>query len=125
MDFAELKDLAIKYDVTKAERLAADKHSQQLKSVEDALKQQIIAHCKLENKQGIDLAGVFIDYTTKEKPFATDWPLIHGFMREMNAMDLMQKRLHEGACKQRWDDRVEIPGVGRVEQDILKVKVTK
>jgi hypothetical protein len=124
MDLAELKDLAIKYDVIKADRLAADKYSQQLKSQEDALKQQIIAHCKLEKKQGIDLAGVFIDYTTKEHPFATDWPLIHTFMREHNAMDLMQKRLHEGACKERWADSVEIPGVGHVEQDILKVKVT-
>lgn len=125
MDLAELKDLAIKYDVARANRLAADKHSQQLKSVEDALKTQIIAHCKLEKKQGIDLAGVFIDYTVKEKPFATDWPLIHGFMRDMNAMDLMQKRLHEGACKERWSDNVVIPGVGRVDQDILKVKVIK
>jgi len=121
MDLAELGTVVDQYHYARAERLAADKEAAKLKTTEDALKQQIITECKLHKISAHGGQVALVKYTVKDKPIATDWPEVHGYMREHDAMDLMQKRLHEGACKLRWEDNIVIPGVGHLEVDTLSI----
>lgn len=39
------------------------------------------------------------------------WDAIYKFIKEQDAFDILQKRLHEAGCKARWESGVEIPGV--------------
>lgn len=121
MDLAELGDLADAYKEARDSRLAADKAAQKLKEVETSLKNTIIAECKANDLSAVGGQVALVKYTVKEKPVPQDWPAIHRFMIENDAMDLMQKRLHEGACKERIDIGVMIPGVGILEIDHLSI----
>ncbi len=122
MDLAELRTKASLYLETKANRLAADKRAATIKADEDKLKQEIITACR-ENKGGFDLASHVIEYIVKVKPSAEDWSQIRAYVVANDAADLMQARLHEGAVKARWEDDVEIPGVGRREVEDIKIGV--
>jgi len=121
MDLAELGTVVDQYHYARAERLAADKEAAKLKTTEEALKQQIITECKSNGLTAVGGDIALVKYTVKDKPIATDWPDVHQYMREHDAMDLMQKRLHEGACKLRWEDNIVIPGVGHLEVDALSI----
>jgi hypothetical protein len=121
MDLAELGKIVDEYHYARASRLAADKDAAKLKTVEDALKLTIITECKANKLSAVGGDIALVKYTVKDRPIATDWPDVHKYMVEHDAMDLMQKRLHEGACKLRWDDKVEIPGVGHLDVDALSI----
>ena len=120
MDLADLKACARKYEHAKAERLAADRAARELKAREDELHAQMLLHCQ-EHGGGVDLGDILVDYTAVEVPAAEDWNAIHQYIREHDAVDIVQKRLHEGAVKLRWDDNVEIPGIGRKLREKVKV----
>ena len=64
---------------------------------------------KIETKSGIArLSHKDIPQVDKE---AGDWPVIFEYIKKNDAFDILQKRLHEGACKERRDAKVQIPGV--------------
>jgi len=121
MELADLKETAIQYDLAKAERLAADRAARVLKSKEDELSMLLVAHCR-EQGAGVDMADVVLEYDTKLSPVANDWAAIHEYIKENDAIDLVQKRLTESAVKLRWDDNIIIPGVG--DKLVEKIKVT-
>ena len=121
MELADLKATALRYEETKADRLAADKLSRNLKSKEDELAFLMVTHCREHGGAGVDIGDILIDYSTMLKPVAEDWDAIHRYIREHDAIDLVHKRLTEGAVKLRWDDGVTIPGVG--DKLVEKVKV--
>lgn len=121
MELADLKETAIQYDLAKTERLAADRAARVLKTKEDELQLILVSHCR-EHGAGVDLAEVIIEYDTKLAPVAQDWVAIHQYIKDNDAIDLVQKRLTESAVKLRWDDNVVIPGVG--DKLVEKVKVT-
>lgn len=121
MDLAALKETAVQYDQAKAERLAADRAARVLKTKEDELQLLLVAYCR-EHGAGVDMADVLVEYDTKLAPVANDWVAIHEYIKENDAIDLVQKRLTESAVKLRWDDNIVIPGVG--DKLVEKVKVT-
>jgi len=121
MDLAQLGDVVDAYKEARDNRLAADKYAAKLKEAETNLKSTIISECKANDLSAVGGQVALVKYTVKEKPVPQDWPAIHRFMIENDAMDLMQKRLHEGACKERIDTGVNIPGVGILELDHLSI----
>lgn len=121
MELADLKATAIRYEETKADRLAADKLSRNLKTKEDELAFLMVTHCREHGGAGVDLADVLIEYNTMLKPVPEDWDAIHRYIKEFDAIDLVHKRLTESAVQLRWDDGVTIPGVG--DKIVEKVKV--
>ncbi len=121
MELAELSKLVDQFHNARTVRLAADKAARDLKSSENRLKEQIL-HEMLDQDCGF-AAGmeVRVKLQTKSKPQAADWNLVHQYMVDNDAMDLVQKRLHEGAIKARLDDGVEIPGIEFYEVNDLSV----
>lgn len=76
----------------------------------------------VENFSESDLKGVSTKYgkvrlVTKVIPVAATssdpeaWNKIYAFIKKTDSFDLLQRRLHEGAVKARWDDGQQIPGV--------------
>lgn len=121
MDLAALKELAIQYNEAKSTRLIADRESRLLKSKEDELGLALVSICR-DQGAGVDLGDVVVEYDTKLAPVANDWVAIHEYIKEHDAIDLVQKRLTESAVKLRWDDGIAIPGVG--DKLVEKIKVT-
>jgi hypothetical protein len=122
VDLADLKETALEYNSKKAERLAADRVARSLKTEEDNLAFAITLYCREHGGAGVDMASVIVEYDTKLTPVAKDWDLIHQYIKENDAIDLVHKRLTESAVRLRWDDDVVIPGVG--DKITEKIKVT-
>jgi len=121
MDLADLKAVARKYEYAKTERLAADRAARGLKAKEDELYAAIVLHCNENGKAGVDMGDMLIEYKSTEEPVGEDWPAIHQFIRDNDAVDLLHKRLTVAAVKLRWDDGVTIPGIGRKLVEKIKV----
>lgn len=51
-----------------------------------------------------------------EQPVAEDWDLVQKHILKTKDFDLLQKRLSSTACRERWKDDREIPGVSKFTQ---------
>lgn len=99
------------------ERLNLDRRSKALKKQVDDLSSQII--------EGMRLAGLtLVDGARLEeiqKPFISDFSQLESYIIEHGAIDLLQKRLTESAVKLRWEDGIQIPGVGVSTEQKLRL----
>ncbi len=57
----------------------------------------------------------------KDVPQAEDWEKIYAHIKKTGEFDLLQKRLGERACQERWDAKVAIPGVKKFHVVTLKL----
>jgi hypothetical protein len=121
MDLADLKAIARQYDYAKAERLVADRAARDLKTKEDELYAAIVLHCNENGGAGVDMGDILVEYMATQEPVGEDWAAIHQWIVANDAMDLVHKRLTVTAVKLRWDDDVEIPGIGRKLVEKIKV----
>jgi len=121
MELAELAVLVDDFTAANQERLAADKVAKELKKVETALHDRIIA--ELIRNEARMCAGQTkrVTLQTVSKPQAVDWPAIHEYMVSHDAMDLLQRRLAVGAIDDRIEEGEEIPGIEFIQVNKLSV----
>jgi hypothetical protein len=50
----------------------------------------------------------------KEEPTTEDWEQVWEYIAENKAWDLIQKRLSPPAVRSRWENKEDIPGIGRI-----------
>jgi len=113
MDTAEIKSLVDEYDDVKQRRLATDRAAKELKGQETRLKEKITNELR---ESGLAAAGgsvLTVTLKPKDKPVAEDWPQLYVYIRSTDAFDLLHKRLTEAAVKARWEDSIQVPGVGK------------
>jgi hypothetical protein len=95
----------------RALRLAAEKKVDAMKKAEAEQKEEILrllTGSRLEGAKG-KLATVAI--TSTEIPMVADWGAFYEFIKTTGAIELLEKRPSKGACVERWEAGVEIPGV--------------
>lgn len=56
-----------------------------------------------------------------QKPFISSFSDLESYIIEHGALDLLQKRLTESAVRLRWEDGIEIPGVGVSTEQKLRL----
>lgn len=115
MDLAELGALADRLEAARESRLAADKIAAGLKSDENQIKQLLISEMEENNLSSVGGKSCVINRSVKERAIATDWPVIHAYIRDNDAFDLMHKRLTDSAVILRREDGVVVPGVTMME----------
>jgi len=96
---------------SRAARLAAEKKIEAMKKLESEQKEEILRKLtsdKLEGAKG-KLATVAI--TTTEIPMVADWGAFYEYIKSTGSIELLEKRPAKGACVERWEAGVEIPGV--------------
>lgn len=118
----ELLDLLREAKKKQTARLQADREAKQLKAEEDDalqhLQERMATLGYFTLSDGITTANI----VTKQKPYISDYGQLEQYIREYGALDLLQKRLTESAVKLRWDDGIQIPGVGLSEEQKLTLK---
>jgi hypothetical protein len=103
-------------------RLEADRVAKTFKDEETraiAALQEAMAAAGLRD---LAFESVRVTVTEKPKPYISDFSALEGYIREHGALDLLQKRLTESAVKLRWEDGVQIPGVGVMIEQKLTIK---
>lgn len=107
------------------ERKAHEATAQALEAEEKALKEFLIQNfLKADLKEVKTRLGTG-RLVTKDIPVMDPdtggWDAIYKYIVKNNAWDLIQKRLGEKACQERWDDKVKIPGVKKFTRMDLKL----
>lgn len=100
-----------------AERLALDRQSKALKKKVDELSAQIISEMIKAGLSTCDGARI----EDVQKPYISSFSDLEGYIIEHGALDLLQKRLTESAVKLRWEDGINIPGVGVSTEQKLRL----
>ncbi len=112
MSQEKIEKLALDVCALNEERLTHDRASRKLKTREDNLRASLIKAMHDDGLQVIETEKVYVGVTQSQKPVILDWSKLEQWIRANNAVDMLQKRLTESAVNLRWDDGIQIPGVG-------------
>lgn len=95
----------------KQERAAIEKTAEAVKEQENSLEKHLLetfAKTDLEGARGkLAVAGVNMSTV----PTVKDWDKLYAYILKNKAWDLLQKRASATAFRERWDDKVVVPGV--------------
>lgn len=115
MDLKELGELADKLELTRADRLAADKKAASLKSEESLLQSVLIAEMEENDLSSVGGKSCVVNRSIKKRAIAVHWDGIYGYIKEHDAFDLLHRRLTDSAVLLRLEDDVHVPGVSITE----------
>lgn len=121
MELMEIAALVDEYDEARNHRLEVDKQAALLKRLEVVLHDRILH--ELMNQGMMYVAGTHkrVKVNPTIKHVTDDWVAVYKYMAENDAMDLVQKRLHEGAIILREEEGIIIPGIQSVEINKLSI----
>lgn len=117
---AELADLLYR---TREMRLDISRRVERLEELESQLKNYFIENLPKSKASGISGQIANVKIETKPIPQVEDWDKFYAYVHKHKAFDLFQRRIAEGAAKERMDEGEKIPGVEIF--NAKKVSVTK
>lgn len=119
---AQCADLLYK---TRDQRLKAQKAVDKLQVLETALKEYFINNLDANVKDSTGVAGKLarVQITRDTIPTVEDWPKFYQHIKKTGSFELLQRSVSVSAVRERWDDKKEVPGVGKFS--IKKVSCTK
>lgn len=95
----------------RAKRLEEQKKVDAIAAEEKALREHIINTLPKSEASGVAGKVARVTVVTKEVPQVKDWDLFYKYIKKTGQFDLMQRRLTDGAIKERWENGKEVPGV--------------
>lgn len=112
---SQLPDMVDQYIVARDQRLVLERQVAEMEKLEKVLKDAIIAKAKHEGLTAVGAKQGLVKINSLIEPRADDWPSVYAYIKENDAFDLLHRRLTSDAVKARWENGVEIPGVGKAE----------
>lgn len=107
----------------RAERLRLQKGVDAVKEQEKVLTEHLILNLSKEKADGVKGKLAKAGVIRKVIGRTTDWKKFYAYVKKNNAFELMQRRLNDGALKERWENNKTVPGVEPF--NIIKVSLTK
>jgi hypothetical protein len=120
-----LSQCADLYYQLRTKRYAMQHEVEAVKKQENELFEHLLKNLPYSETRGI--AGKIARVTVDKKSVAAvkDWPKFYAYIKKTGSFDLLQRRLAEGAVKERWDADKVIPGVGKDTIKTLSVNALK
>ena len=122
MDIQELDAKIQRLEALIKERSTLRKQLKSLDDIASGIEAELIM---LMVERGVNSLGGkdhFFVLDRSLEPELVDWGALSSYIREYDALDLLQKRLTVSAVKLRWADNIVIPGVDKYEKLKLKAK---
>jgi hypothetical protein len=104
-------------------RLEMQKEVDKVAAEESALKEHIINTLPKSEASGVAGKLARVTVVTKEVPQVEDWDAFYKYVKKTGQFDLMQRRISDGAIKERWEAGKEIPGVKHFQ--VVTVSINK
>ena len=103
--------LALQWRRQRAARLDAQKQVDILEEAEKATKTALIARLsKLANKS-VSNGERVIQLVTSDEPQVDDWPKLYKHIQKTGEFEFLHRRLNNTAVKERWEQKLKVPGV--------------
>jgi hypothetical protein len=122
---ASLAEVTDEYYKVQQERRELDKKSKELKERETNLKNYIADFLRKNKMSAVGGTHIIATYVRKPKAIAENWSTLYDFIVQNEAFDILQRRLHEGAIKDRLEQGESIPGLGTIWIDDISVSKVK
>ena len=111
------------YERTRTKRLALDKEAAGFKEIEEAYKEELIYRMVQSKVGALASTSHVVKMKMVDKPTPKNWDLIHQYIIENGAWELMQNRLTQSAVEERWEAGEAIPGIDKFP--VYNVSVSK
>lgn len=95
-----LDELVKIYLTIREERAKLEEQDKQLKEEMDTLAQAMLAICNTSNADSIKTPVGTVIRQTKDRFYCSDWDGLKDFILENNAVDLLERRIHQGNFKE-------------------------
>ncbi len=118
---ADTSSLVDAYIRKREERLKADKIATDLRSEENKLKNQLVAIAIAAKAKALGGSIGLVNYERKLRPTVANWDALYKYIWEKRAFDLLHKAITASAVQERWDDKIEVPGVTTFPIDELTI----
>lgn len=110
-------------DARSALKKKFDEEDRELRDQQDAIKDQLLAHCKENDVTSVRTPSGLFYRTVKTRYWASDWAAVHTFAKEHDRLDIFEKRLAQGVMKQLIEeDEVAVPGVNTDTEYAITVR---
>jgi len=119
----EALKLAQKYDQQRAARLSLDKEVEKLKEQESATKQALMDMLQAEGINSVGDAQKVYALVQKDEPVAEDFAKLYAHIQATGEFELLYRRINPTSIKERWENKVEVPGIGHFPA--LTLSITK
>ena len=105
------------------ERKVIEAKAAAVKEQESALEKHLMNNFERGELQGArgKLASASVRHSTVAD--VTDWDKVYSYIHRNKAWDMLQKRISVTACRARWDEKKNIPGIE--PQEITTLSLTK
>jgi hypothetical protein len=108
----------------RSERIELERSVKDLKEQQDRLEEHIFNVFKKGDLEGCKGKTAVGSITRTVVPDVQDWDSFYAYMIKSKQLDLLERRPSRAACRERWDNDVEIPGVAQFEKIGLSVTKT-
>ncbi len=125
MELDIMSALADHYASARVKRLGLSKEVDNLQLIENGLKAQLMEAMKASETTSIGGKTALVTYRVKPKAVAKDWSLIHEYIKDNDAFDIMEARLSTKAILERGEQQDHVPGMEWFEVDTLSVAKAK
>ena len=127
-DLDRLVSVYIKIRDKKNELAAAfAEQEKELEGKLDTVKQALLEHCKATGTESVKTASGTFWRTQKKRFWTSDWDAMNRFIVENEAVDLLEKRIHQGNMKQFLEENPEVlpPGLNADSEYSITVRRKK
>ena len=102
----------------------ADERVAELTQYLDVVANQLKEICKEQGASSISTAKGTVIRSVKSKFWTNDWPSMYDFIRDNNAFELLEKRLHQSNMKSFLEDNPEVhpPGLNVEREFAITVR---
>jgi hypothetical protein len=98
--------------VLREERLKLQRVCELYEKAEGALRDYFIETLPASEASGLSGTKARVQIESRPVPQVEDWPKLYAHIKKTNNFELLQRRVNEGAVKERWEDKKQVPGVG-------------
>lgn len=113
------------YYKAREDRLALQKQVDELAAREVLIKDHLIDNLPKSEATGVQGKLCRVSVVTKVKPVVEDWDEFYKYIKKTGAFEMLQKRLSDTAIAERWENKKDVPGVGRFNAVTLSVNKVK
>lgn len=110
------------YDL-RARRLAVEAQADELKHAETRLKEHLARALEAQGMTAVSGHAARASLTTQQVGAINDWDALTAHVRATGDFTLFQRRLNDGALRERWAEGEAVPGVNPFP--VTKVNLTK
>ncbi len=102
------------YEATQA-RYKLQHQAKALEELETQLEEYLKAELPKRKETGVSGSMARIQLNPSSKAIVGNWDKFYAYVKKHNAFDLLQRRLNEGAYKERADNKEWVPGITQME----------